>query len=98
MSAGLPERQVIWRHAWRNAIGPVITLLGLWLPLLVAGAVLVESIFSWPGMGSLAWDAIWSRDYPVIMGTTILVSALVIGGNLIADLLHRLADPRLRVT
>jgi peptide/nickel transport system permease protein len=95
---GLPERQVIWRHAWRNAIGPVITLLGLWLPLLVAGAVLVESIFSWPGMGSLAWDAIWSRDYPVIMGTTILVSALVIGGNLIADLLHRLADPRLRVT
>lgn len=95
---GLPERTVVWRHAWRNALGPVITLLGLWLPLLVAGTVFVESIFSWPGMGSLAWEAIGSRDYPVIMGTTILVSALVIGGNLIADVLHRLADPRLRVT
>lgn len=95
---GLPERQVIWGHAWRNALGPVITLLGLWLPLLVAGTVFVESIFSWPGMGSLAWEAIGSRDYPVIMGTTILVSALVIGGNLLADALQRLADPRLRVS
>jgi peptide/nickel transport system permease protein len=95
---GLPERDVIWRHAWRNALGPVITLLGLWLPLLVSGTVFVESIFSWPGMGSLAWEAIGSRDYPVIMGTTILVAALVIGGNLLADALQRLADPRLRVS
>jgi peptide/nickel transport system permease protein len=95
---GLSERQVIWGHAWRNAVGPVITLLGLWLPLLVGGTVFVESIYSWPGMGSLAWEAIGSRDYPVIMGTTILVSAMVIGGNLAADVLHRLADPRLRTT
>jgi peptide/nickel transport system permease protein len=93
---GLRERSVIWRHAWRNAVGPVITLLGLWLPLLVAGTVFVESIFSWPGLGSLAYEAIGSRDYPVIMGATILVSALVILGNLVADVLHRVADPRLR--
>lgn len=95
---GLTEARVVWGHAWRNALGPVITLLGLWLPLLVAGTVFVESIFSWPGMGSLAWSAIGSRDYPVIMGTTILVSGLVILGNLLADLLHRLVDPRLRVS
>lgn len=93
---GLRERSVIWQHAWRNALGPVITLLGLWLPLLVAGTVFVESIFSWPGMGSLAYEAIGSRDYPVIMGSTILVSGLVIVGNLLADVLHRVADPRLR--
>ena len=93
---GLPERAVIWRHAWRNALGPMLALFGLWLPLLVAGSVFVESVFSWPGLGTLAWEAIGSRDYPVIMGTAILVSALVVGGSLVADLLHRLLDPRLR--
>ncbi len=95
---GLPERRVTWRHAWRNALGPVITLLGLWLPLLVGGTVFVESIFSWPGMGSLAFEAIGSRDYPVIMGTTVLVAALVVLGNLLADLLQRAVDPRLRTS
>jgi peptide/nickel transport system permease protein len=93
---GLPERTVIWRHAWRNALGPMLALFGLWLPLLVAGSVFVESVFSWPGLGRLAWEAIGSRDYPVIMGAAILVSALVVAGSLIADLLHRLLDPRLR--
>jgi peptide/nickel transport system permease protein len=92
---GLPERAVIWRHAWRNALGPMLALFGLWLPLLVAGSVFVEAIFSWPGLGTLAWEAIGSRDYPVIMGAAILVSALVVAGSLIADLLHRLLDPRL---
>lgn len=93
---GLPERTVIWRHAWRNALGPMLALFGLWLPLLVAGSVFVESVFSWPGLGTLAWEAIGSRDYPVIMGAAILVSALVVIGSLSADLLHRLLDPRLR--
>jgi peptide/nickel transport system permease protein len=93
---GLPERAVIWRHAWRNALGPMLALFGLWLPLLVAGSVFVESIFSWPGLGSLAWEAIGTRDYPVIMGAALLVCAMVVAGSLVADLLHRWLDPRLR--
>lgn len=95
-SKGLTETAVRWRHAWRNALGPMLALLGLWLPLLVAGSVFVEAIFSWPGLGTLAYQAINSRDYPVIMGTTLLVSATIIAGNFLADLLHRVADPRLR--
>ncbi len=93
---GLPEAAVIWRHAWRNALGPMLALFGLWLPLLVAGSVFVESIFSWPGLGTMAWEAITSRDYPVIMGAALLVVALVVTGSLVADLLHRWLDPRLR--
>lgn len=93
---GLPETTVVWRHAWPNALGPMLALFGLWLPLLVAGSVFVESIFSWPGLGSMAWEAIGTRDYPVIMGVALLVSAAVVGGNLVADLLHRWLDPRLR--
>lgn len=95
-SKGLPEHAVLWRHAWRNALGPMLALFGLWLPLLVAGSVFVEAIFAWPGLGTLAYEAIASRDYPVIMGTTLLVAATVIAGNFAADLLHRVADPRLR--
>jgi peptide/nickel transport system permease protein len=93
---GLSERAVRWRHAWRNALGPMLALFGLWLPLLVAGSVFVEAVFVWPGLGTLAAEAIASRDYPVIMGATILVSAAVVLGSLIADLLHRWLDPRLR--
>jgi peptide/nickel transport system permease protein len=87
---------VIWQHAWRNALGPLLALAGLWLPLLVGGSVFVESVFSWPGLGNLAWEAIGARDYPVIMGAALLVSALVVLGNLLADLAHRWLDPRLR--
>jgi peptide/nickel transport system permease protein len=93
---GLQERQVRWHHAWRNAIGAVLALFGLWLPLLVAGSVFVESVFAWPGLGTLAAEAIVTRDYPVIMGSTILVSAVVVLGSLLADLTHRWLDPRLR--
>lgn len=95
-SRGLTESVVRWRYAWRGALGPMLALFGLWLPMLVAGSVFVESVFVWPGIGSLAADAIASRDYPVIMGTTLLVSAAVVGGNLLADVLHRWLDPRLR--
>jgi peptide/nickel transport system permease protein len=95
-SKGLAERQVRWGHAWRNALGPILALFGLWLPLLVAGSVFVEQVFSWPGLGSLVAEAIGSRDYPVVMGATILVAATVVAGNLLADLLHRWLDPRLR--
>ena len=93
---GLTERDVRWRHAWRNALGSVLTLFGLWLPLLLAGSVFVESVFAWPGLGTLAADAIGTRDYPVIMGTSVLVAATVVLGNLIADLMHRWLAPRLR--
>jgi peptide/nickel transport system permease protein len=93
---GLPERAVVWRHAWRNALGPVIALFGLWLPLLVTGAVFVEYVFDWPGLGQLAAMAVSARDYPVVMGVTLLVAATTVTGNVVADLLHAAADPRVR--
>jgi peptide/nickel transport system permease protein len=93
---GLSEERVIWRHAFRNALGPLLTLLGLWLPILVTGSVFVEYVFGWPGLGLLASEAISSRDYPLIMGTTLLAAALVIAGGLVSDLLHGWLDPRVR--
>ncbi|MBA2627415.1 MAG: ABC transporter permease [Gemmatimonadales bacterium] len=93
---GIAERRVIWHHAWRNALFPVVTLFGLWLPVLVTGSVFVEQVFAWPGLGSLAAGAVGARDYPLLMGTALLVSALVIGGGLAADVLYALLDPRVR--
>ncbi|HXE58612.1 MAG TPA: ABC transporter permease [Gemmatimonadales bacterium] len=93
---GLPERRITWRHAWRAALFPVLTLFGLWLPLLATGSVFVESVFAWPGLGLLAYDAIGSRDYPLVMGTSLLVSALVIAGGVLTDLAYFALDPRLR--
>jgi peptide/nickel transport system permease protein len=93
---GLGERQVIWRHAWRNAVFPVLTLFGLWLPILVTGSVFVEYVFNWPGLGSLAADAIATRDYPVLMGTAILATGLVVLGGVVTDLGYLLLDPRVR--
>jgi len=93
---GLPERRVLWRHAWRNGLFPVLGLLGLWLPILVSGSVFVEQVFNWPGLGSLAADAVGARDYPVILGTAMLVSALVLLGGLLADLGYYALDPRVR--
>jgi len=93
---GLPERQVLWRHAWRNALFPVVGLLGLWLPILVTGSVFVEQVFNWPGLGSLAADAVSARDYPVILGTAMLVSAQVLLGGFLADVAYYALDPRVR--
>jgi len=93
---GLPEGRVLWRHAWRNTLAPMITLLGLWLPILVSGSLFVEAIFSWPGLGSLANDAIAARDYPVLLGTGMLVSGAVVLAGLLADIGYTLADPRVR--
>ena len=94
---GLTERRVLLRHALRNALLPVITLLGLSLPFLLTGAVLVETVFSWPGMGKLAADAIFARDYPVVTAAAILAAAMVAVSTLLADLLTALADPRIRL-
>jgi len=93
---GLPERTVILKHALRNSLLPVITLLGLYLPFLFSGAVFVEVIFSWPGMGRVIVDAIFQRDYPLVMATSFIFAALVILGSLVADVLYAVADPRIR--
>jgi peptide/nickel transport system permease protein len=93
---GLPERRVLWGHAWRNTLVPMLTLLGLWLPILVSGSVFVEAVFNWPGLGSLAADAIAARDYPVLLGTAMLASGAVVAAGLLADLGYALVDPRVR--
>jgi peptide/nickel transport system permease protein len=95
---GLPEARVIWNHAWRNALFPVLTLLGLWLPILVSGSVFVESVFAWPGLGSLAIAAVGARDYPLLMGAGVLVAGMVVLGTLLSDLAYALLDPRVRTT
>jgi len=94
-AGGLSERRVLL-HALRNALLPSITLLGLALPFLLTGSVVVETVFSWPGMGKLAADAIGSRDYPLVMAATIVAALLVVGGSLVADVLYAAADPRIR--
>jgi peptide/nickel transport system permease protein len=93
---GLPERRVILGHALRNALLPIVSLLGLYLPLLFGGTVVIEVVFSWPGMGRLLYNAILARDYPVVMAATFLFGALVVLGNLAADLLYAAVDPRVR--
>ena len=85
-----------WRHAWRNALFPVITLFGLWLPILVTGSVFVEEVFAWPGLGSLAAAAATSRDYPLLMGASLLAAGLVVVGSLLTDMAYALLDPRVR--
>jgi peptide/nickel transport system permease protein len=91
---GLSERSVILRHALRNALIPVATIYGLALPFLLGGAVLIEKVFAWPGMGLLAVEAVGARDYPVILATTMLGAVLVVLGSLLADVLYAVVDPR----
>ena len=94
---GVTERRVLLVHAWRNALVPITALLGLALPFLLTGAVLVETVFGWPGLGRLAADAINLRDYPLVTGTAITASAVVVLGSVVADLLLHVADPRVRL-
>ncbi len=93
---GLAHGVVLRRHALRNALLPVVTLAGLQLPALLAGAVITEQVFEWPGMGRLTIEAIGQRDYPVLMGITLTAAVLVTVGNLLADLTYSLIDPRIR--
>jgi peptide/nickel transport system permease protein len=93
---GLSERLVIYKHALRNAILPILTVFGIQIGHLLAGAVLVETVFTWPGMGRLMFDGILRRDYPLIMGVLIFSSVLVIVANLLTDLLYGVLDPRIR--
>jgi peptide/nickel transport system permease protein len=93
---GLPESQVIYRHALRNALLPVITILGLSVPGLIGGSVIFETIFAIPGMGKLFYDGVMMRDYPLIMGILVIGAVLTLIGNLLADLGYAMADPRIR--
>jgi peptide/nickel transport system permease protein len=94
---GVPESSIIFRHALRNALVPLITLLGLAVPYLISGSVIVEQIFEWDGLGRLYFSAILSRDYPLIMGLTLLTATVVVLASLLTDLLYGLADPRIRL-
>jgi peptide/nickel transport system permease protein len=94
---GLPERTVLFKHALRNALMPVITIAGLQMSGMLAGTVLVETVFTWPGMGLLAYDSILRRDNQLILGILLMSAVLVIIGNLLTDLLYRLVDPRVSV-
>jgi len=93
---GLPERTVILKHALRNALIPVVTLLGLYLPVLFSGTVFIETVFAWPGMGKTIVDAIGTRDYPLVMASSLIFAGMVVVGNLVADLLYAWVDPRIR--
>lgn len=95
---GLGERVVLAGHAFRNALLPLITVIGLTLPEILSGAVITETIFQWPGMGLLVLRAVAARDYPLIMGTILVTAGMVLVCNLIADLLYAVADPRIRLS
>ena len=93
---GLKQSVVINRHALRNALIPIITVIGISIPSLVVGAVFLETIYTWPGMGSLYYKAVIARDFPVIMGANLLIAIMVIAANLVTDIAYGIADPRVR--
>ena len=93
---GLPERTVIFKHALRNALIPVITLVGLYIPVLFSGTVFIELIFAWPGMGRAIVDGITQRDYPLVMAASFFFAMMVVAANLVADVLYAVVDPRIR--
>jgi ABC-type dipeptide/oligopeptide/nickel transport system permease component len=94
---GLPESAVLIRHALRNALIPILTVLGLQFGTLLAGAIVTETIFSWPGIGRLAVEAIEARDYPLVEGCILLIAVSYVFVNLLTDLLYALVDPRVRL-
>ncbi len=93
---GASERTVLFKHALRNAALPILTVAGLQFGSLISGALLVETVFNWPGMGTLAFESILRRDYPTIMGVLLIASGIVVVANLLTDMSYRIADPRLR--
>jgi peptide/nickel transport system permease protein len=96
-SKGLPEWRVVLVHTLRNGLFPIIGLLGMYLPALFSGALVVESLFNYPGMGQLFWQAALKRDYPILLGVTLIISIATVAGSLVADLLYAAADPRVRL-
>ncbi|MDL1895408.1 ABC transporter permease, partial [Anaerolineae bacterium CFX7] len=94
---GLRERKVILSHALRNALLPVITVVGLQVGILLSGAILTETVFSWPGIGRWLVDAIYARDYPIIQGVTLFIAIIFVVINLVVDVLYTVVDPRVRL-
>jgi peptide/nickel transport system permease protein len=95
---GIPERRILWAHVIRPSLAPAVTLLGLSLPALVAGSLVIEVVFAWPGMGRVMWQAALARDTPLVMACTVLGAGAVVLGNLAADLLYAAMDPRARTS
>ncbi|MDF2736070.1 MAG: transporter permease, partial [Chloroflexota bacterium] len=93
---GLPPRIVVIRHALRNALVPIVTIIGLSLPDLVGGAVIIETVFSWPGLGLMMVEGVAGRDFPMIMGLSLVVAVTVLVANLLTDIIYAVADPRVR--
>jgi peptide/nickel transport system permease protein len=94
---GLPAEQVHYKHALRNALLPFVTMFGLMLPAIIGGSVIIESIFSWPGIGRMAYEAILARDYPIILSINFISAVLVLIGTFISDILYMVVDPRIRL-
>jgi len=95
-SKGLKEKVVIYKHAFRNALLPIVTLLGLYIPALFGGAILLETVFIWPGIGNVLYTSILDRDYSMVMAANVFYAVLMLAGNLLADLSYALVDPRVR--
>jgi peptide/nickel transport system permease protein len=93
---GLTERRVIYTHAMRNAMMPLVTMIALDVPSMFAGALFIETIFSWPGMGRLFWEAARGRDYPVLLGVILINAAVIVFANILADLFYAMVDPRVQ--
>ncbi|MGD8873450.1 MAG: ABC transporter permease [Gemmatimonadota bacterium] len=93
---GLSEHVVVFKHALRNALIPIITLVGLYIPVLFSGTIFIESVFAWPGMGRTIYDAILQRDYPLVMAGSFFFAIMVVVANLVADILYAVVDPRIR--
>lgn len=94
---GIGYKRVIWKHAMRNALLPIVTVIGMQIPMLFGGAVIIEQVFSWPGLGLMTMTAIMGRDYPVIMGICLLSAVVVLVSNLITDILYALVDPTIQL-
>jgi peptide/nickel transport system permease protein len=95
---GLSETAVIYKHALRNALMPVVTILGLSIPGIIGGSVILESLFAIPGLGQVMWQGVLARDYPLIMGNLVIVAVLTLAGNLIADVSYAFVDPRVKLS
>ena len=92
---GLKNSKVIWKHGFKNALITIITVLCMQIPYLFSGALLTETIFIWPGIGRLNYDAVLNRDYPLIMGILMIVAIVILISNLLADILYAVVDPRI---
>jgi peptide/nickel transport system permease protein len=94
LAKGVPRGRVLWHHAFRNTLIPLVTMIGLTLPVLLSGSIILEQIFSWPGMGKLFFESIRERDYPTLMGLLLMFSVLTLLGQMLADFLYAVVDPR----